>query len=479
MTTPNKPNIVFIVLDQLRWDCLGISDSVHPVMTPHFDQLAYEGMQCTQTYADCPLCMPQRATMLTGYTGSSHKMPFNFMEGPRTPVPDEYSLPHRLVREADYQARAVGKMHFFPERARLGFEHIALHPDDYVAWLDDHGYGGLYRGHGLGGNDVYPAVSAVPERFTHSAWIVEQSVAALSQMDPENPFFLWMVFEAPHSPFDPPEPYDRFYDDFDIPEAVIGNWVNIEDEPLALIEARLLKKGHRITPQVLKKIRQHYYAQITYIDYLLGRFLGQLKRLNMYDDTVIVLTSDHGEHLGDHHLFAKYTFLESSAHVPLIVKLPKSVDRLQTHITLPTLTADIVPTLYDLAGLTPHDDLDGISLLNLPQERTIFGETTQSAFAYDGEYKYIAYIDNGAEQLFCPEQDSDDRKNLISDTKYDHVKVKLREALLEHLRSHGSPLLDDQSEFRVNKRELDIDATLARNGAAWRGPMRHGDGYTS
>ena len=80
-----KPNIVYIVLDQWRGDCLGIADSAHPVMTPHFDQIAYEGIWYERAYADCPVCMPQRATMLTGFTASQHGMPHNFMSGPRTP----------------------------------------------------------------------------------------------------------------------------------------------------------------------------------------------------------------------------------------------------------------------------------------------------------------------------------------------------------------------------------------------------------
>ncbi|MCY4061209.1 MAG: sulfatase-like hydrolase/transferase, partial [Chloroflexi bacterium] len=197
-TAGEKPNIVYIVLDQWRGDCLGIADSAHPVMTPHFDQIAYEGIWYNRAYADCPVCMPQRATMLTGFTGGQHGMPHNFMSGPRSPIALEQSLPFRLTREAGYQTKAVGKMHFWPERARFGFEDISLHPNDYVNFLEEQGYGGFYRGHGLGGNEVYPAVSAVPERLTHTHWIVDEGIRFLGRRDPDCPFMLWMVFEAPH-----------------------------------------------------------------------------------------------------------------------------------------------------------------------------------------------------------------------------------------------------------------------------------------
>ena len=98
------------------------------MITPHVDQIAYEGAWYTCAYADCPLCMPQRATILTGFTASQHGMPYNNMSGPRTPIASEHSLPFRLTREAGYQTKAVGKMHFYPERARFGFEDISLHP---------------------------------------------------------------------------------------------------------------------------------------------------------------------------------------------------------------------------------------------------------------------------------------------------------------------------------------------------------------
>ncbi|MEQ8671626.1 MAG: sulfatase-like hydrolase/transferase [Aggregatilineales bacterium] len=469
-----KPNIVFIMLDQWRGDCLGIADSPHPVMTPHIDQIAYEGIWYQRAYADCPLCMPQRATMLTGYTGSQHGMPYNFLVGPRSPISLEHSLPYRLTREADYQTKAIGKMHFYPERSRFGFEHVSLHPNDYVNWLEDKGYGGMYRGHGLGGNEVYPAVSAVPEQFTHTHWIVDESINFLSQRDPDNPFFLWMVFEAPHSPFDPPAPFDRLYNDFEIPEAVMGDWVNTDGEPFSLIEQRISNKADRITPQILRKLRRHYYGQITHIDYQLGRFFGELKRKNLYDDTIIVITSDHGEHLGDHGLFAKYTFLESSAHIPIILRLPANHPITTHRVTDPVLTADIPSTLLELAGLQANPDADGRSLLNLPQTRYIFGETKHSAFVTDGRWKYIYYLDRGIEQIFDVQTDPDDLHNLAENSP---EKARLKETLRAYLQQHQRPLVGANGQFVMTADEIDTDQLRAQNNAAWRGPLRYGQGY--
>ncbi len=471
-----RPNIVYIALDQWRGDCLGIADSAHPVMTPHFDQIAYEGIWYSRAYADCPVCMPQRATMLTGFTGSQHGMPHNFMQGPRTPIDLGQSLPYRLAREAGYQTKAVGKMHFWPERARFGFEDISLHPNDYVNFLEEQGWGGFYRGHGLGGNEVYPAVSALPEHLTHTHWIVDEGIRFLQRRDPDCPFMLWLVFEAPHSPFDPPEPFDRMYDDFDIPQAIMGDWVGAEDEPQSLIADRIARKSDRISPQVLQRARRCYYGQITHIDYQLGRLFGELKARELYDNTIIVITSDHGEHLGDHGLFAKSTFLESSARVPIILRAPREHGMYNRRDQTPALTADIAPTLLELVGLAPDAAMDGVSLLQLPEERIVFGETRQSVFATDGAFKFIHYFANGAEQLFDLSRDADDRANLAGRDATVDAKAALKAELIAYLGANQRPSVVD-GELLVTESTLDIDQLRAQNTAAWRGPLRYGQGY--
>ena len=472
------PNILYIVLDQWRGDCLGIAESAHPVMTPHFDQIAYEGIWYRRAYADCPICMPQRATMLTGFSASQHGQPGNFMRGPRTPIPLQHSLPYRLSREAGYHCKAVGKMHFFPERARFGFDDISLHPNDYVNFLEERGYGGFYRGHGLGGNEVYPAFSGLPERLTHTHWIVDEGIKFLQRRDPDGPFFLWMVFEAPHSPFDPPEEFARLYDDIDEPEPVMGDWVGSEHEPRALIRQRLMKKIDRLPPQVLRIARRHYYAQITHIDYQLGRLLGELKRQGLYDNTVIAVTSDHGEHLGDHQLVAKSSFLESSARVPIILRLPGTDAPRNAIDHAPALTADITPTLLQLADLSPAAEMDGVSLLELPSQRQIFGETGDSVFATDGRFKYIHYFDGGVEQLFDVEADPDDCRNLAGVADHAAIQAQLKARLIAYLRRNNRRAVVD-GELRVDEGELDVDALRASNAAAWRGPLRYGQGYES
>jgi arylsulfatase len=442
-----RPNIVFIAADQMRGDCLGVDESQHPVMTPHLDQLAWEGLHFRQAYADCPVCMPQRATMLTGQVASRFGMPHNFMGGhARTPIQLEESLPYRLSREAGYQTKAIGKMHFEPSRARFGFDHVTLHPDDYVVWLAENGYGGEHRGHGLGGNEVYPTTATMPEAFYHTHWIVDESIKFLAQRDPDCPFFLWMFFEAPHSPFDPPEPFDRMYDRIPVPEPVVGDWVGAEDEPRALRRSRLSKKADTVNGAILAETRRRYYGQISHIDFQLGRFLGELKKRFLYDNTLIVFTSDHGEHLGDHVLFAKYTFLQSAARIPLVMKPPQGVDGAATDMAV--LTADIPATILDVAGLEPGEAMDGVSLLPYrgDRDRIVCGETDDSAFAADGVFKYIYYPDGGVEHLFNVRNDPDDMHDLGAHP----ARERLRSALIDFLAGFERPMVADGALVRVD-----------------------------
>jgi arylsulfatase len=481
-----KPNIVLITADQWRGDCLGCAGNHHPVMTPHVNQLAAEGVRFTQAYADCPVCMPQRVTLLTGQVASRFGLPHNFPGGVRSPVDAQRSLPTRLAREAGYQTKAIGKMHFSPDRARFGFDHIALHPNDYVIWLEDTPYAGMYRGHGLGGNEVYPVVAPTPERFTHTHWIVEQAIRFLVQRDPEAPFFLWIVFEAPHSPFDPPAPYDRMYDNFTIPDPLCGRWVGGPDDPPDLQARRIAGKYDQLCPEMIRETRRRYYGQVSYIDYQLGRFLGELRSRGFYDDTAIIFDADHGEHLGDHGVFGKTTFMRGSGDVPLVMRLPDSVPVAHPalEIDTPVLTVDLYPTILELAGLLPQGETDGTSLLPWIQaakseERIVCGEYGRgngTAFATDGKLKYIYYAWGGIEHLFDLVNDPDDLKNLAQDARYDTAKHQLKAAAIRYLEQFNRPMVQDGQWVALDV-ELDEFDLRGRNPCAWRGPMRYGQGY--
>ncbi|MFP4354709.1 MAG: sulfatase-like hydrolase/transferase [Phycisphaerae bacterium] len=481
----NKPNMVLIVADQWRGDCLSGIGSRHPVMTPHISQLGCEGARFSNAYADCPICMPQRVTHLTGQVASRFGQPGNFHRRLEN-IDPKRTLPARLARQAGYQTQAVGKMHFFPPRARFGFDHVNLHPNDYVNFLETVGWGGAYRGHGIGGNEVYPVSAQLPERYTHTHWIVDRACEFLLRRDPECPFFLYVVFEAPHSPFDPPAPYDRMYDNFHIPEPIDSDWSTGDQAPAAMVLGRAQYNYDHLTDEIIAEARRRYYGQISHIDYQLGRLIGQLKTLGLYDDTAVVFTSDHGEHLGDHGTWHKGTFLRGSADVPLTMRLPGWVDGapMAEVVDHPVLTADITATMFELAGLEPDETCDGISLLDTlrtgqPPRQFTCGEIGQTAFCTDGRYKYIWYVAGGAELLFDTAEDPEERVNLAGRGDHCEVQTRLRDQLIAYLQRFDRPMAagGKLQAVQVDTGPDALRAARAKNPFANRGDMRYGQGY--
>lgn len=480
----SRPNILMITTDQQRADCLGIEKSKHPVMTPHMDQLAAEGVRFDRAYSDCPLCIPARTTIMTGKSAYHHGVDTNGEF--RIPEISDDTLPGRLTA-AGYQTHAAGKMHFTPPRNRNGFERMRLLPEDYVNWLESTPHRGMYRGHGLGGNEVYPVYSAVPAEYTANHWTVEESIEFLRQRDTNSPFFMWTSFEAPHAPFDPPESYVRLYDGIKINSPVENNWSDKEMIPDWVQRRIWSHKLDELSEEVIRAARKHYYAQITHIDYELGRLLGELQSQEIWDDTIILFTSDHGEMLGDHGLFHKSCFYEPSSRVPFILKIPDRWNKSWSPgsvVSTPVMLADIYPTLLDAADcLTDNDRInrEGKSIMRVKnEERHIYGYVNHAGKSYmvtNGKWKYIYYPEGGTEQLFHLENDQDESTNLIGNTD-SNVILKLEEyrnLLIEKFSSIGVVDSNGAVQLQVNERTLSSEQQEKMiNPFAWRGPIRYG-----
>ena len=254
-----QPNILLISTDQQRYDTVGAS--APPFMrTPHFDQLAREGITFSRAYTSCPLCVPSRVSIMTGQNVYSHGMTHN---GTTSDVLGrEHTLPARL-RNCGYQTAGIGKMHFTPQRTRHGFDEMLL-PDDYYRQMQRDGHAVQPMRHGLGQNEIYPSLSTVPESQTLTSWIAEQTALYIStRRDPAVPFFVWCSFSKPHPPLDPPEPYYSMYRDCEIPEAVIGDWRDGDDCPAVFRREQTIWGADRIDRQTIRAARLAYYGLIT------------------------------------------------------------------------------------------------------------------------------------------------------------------------------------------------------------------------
>jgi len=460
-----KPNIVFIITDQMRGDCMSCAG--HPVVeTPNLDMLAAHGTLFTASYSSCPSCIAARASIFTGLSPSSHGR-----LGYRDCIPWNYkfTLPQLLAR-AGYQTHCVGKTHFYPQGIKLGFESIVSYEgdqnfdgkfiNDYHVWLAKQTNNLLSEtDHGVDWNSWYARPSHLPEELHNNTWVITKGIEFLKNRDITRPFFLNLSFHRPHAPVDPPKVfYDMYKDRDDIP-VPIGDWAHIYDVPVDNINAWY----GRVPPSLLRRLRLAYYAQVAHIDNQIGRFIMAIHKLMLYP-TWIIFTSDHGEMLGDHFLFRKSYAYEGSAKTPLIICPPHKSMIHECH--LPVISQDIMPTILEIAGVSIPQEVEGKSLLPLlstPHDKCrwrsyVHGEHTtcyapgnSMQYLTDGKEKYIWHPLTGAEELFDLVSDPLETHNLAKDYKAKAILKKWRKCLIHQLVTRKEDKLSDGKKLLPGK----------------------------
>ena len=444
----DRPNILLVSTDQQRFDAAGGAGPSF-LRTPHFDHLRREGVTFSAAYADCPICVPSRMAIMSGQTVFRHGMTGN---GPSSKALAEVQTLPMCLNVLGYQTAAIGKMHFTPQRARHGFQEMIL-PEDYYRHMGRLGYDVQPMRHGLGQNELYPGMATVPESLTLTAWTAEQCVEFIRERrDPTVPFFLWCSFSKPHPPLDPPEPYYSMYRNSPIPEPVFGDWSEDEDCPEAFKFLRQKQSFDLVPLEIIREARAAYYGLITQNDYNMGRVFAALQDMGLFNETLIIYTSDHGEYLGDHHAGAKGFFHEPSAHVPFVLRMPHSWPHRHhgsVNNALVTL-ADILPTVVTAAGGTPPDGVDGQDLValargQLPEPRAYLEATSgpPDKPAYlgitDGRWKYSWFPEGAAEQLFDLATDPQELKNLAGLGDYSSQQQRLKGAMIQRHSARNSP----------------------------------------
>ncbi len=444
----DRPNILLITTDQQRFDTISALGNPH-IYTPHLDWLVDEGITFTRAYADAPICMPSRATIMTGKHGYNSGLTGNFNS--IVPMQDYPTLPGELTK-AGYQTRAQGKMHFHPMRANYGFEHMEL-PMDYYRERHRRAHEGLPKQHGVGENEMEPVISTVHETESLTHWTVQRSIDFLETRDDTRPFFLWTSFTKPHPPFDPCANYWSLYANKDLPGPVRGEWSeNVDEIPQGFMNSTyLLNHAYRMTDEQLKDSKRAYYACITQIDYELGLLFARMLELNLFDDTWVIFTTDHGEMLGDHHMGAKSVFLEGAAHIPLLIRPPANAweDKPRAGQQVDTLVnlADIMPTILQMAGVSVPDCVDGLDLMSLTDgqrlERSFHGNCKDFFAIIEGDWKYAWTALGGGELLFNLADDPHEQHELIRTGKHKDIHKQLRSKLIEQMNEYDSDCVQD------------------------------------
>jgi arylsulfatase A-like enzyme len=392
-------NIILVEADQLsaKWlGCYG-NPAAH---TPNLDALAAEGVRFEHCYANLPVCMPSRASTLTGRSAQHTGVFFNGWElGLELPT-----FP-QLLRAAGVQTFGVGKFHLecharsaYNYVSKYGFERAETtediragdwldwvereHPDCYeqalsTVWDEPH----LVR-YGAAGRDLNPSLraarrkhpphpaapmayrSVVPERACQTHWIMDRALAFIEARDRSRPFFQKVSFVAPHDPYDPP---GRFLDMIDA--GAVPPPIHPTDAALqpALERFRTVPYAHSMSglaPDEWQVMRRHYFASVAFIDEQIGRLRAALSEWGLADNTILLVTADHGDMLGDHGLPTKGPWhFDACMRIPLLVAGP-GIRRGKVERQVVT-NLDLFPTIVDLAGVTHEVPLEGLSLAPL------------------------------------------------------------------------------------------------------------------
>lgn len=379
----DRPNVLLITLDQFRGDCLGVAG--HPlVRTPTLDRLAGQGVRFANHFSNCAPCAPARASLLTGLWQMNHRVTFN-----GAPLRDDLPMLPRLLRDHGYDPTLFGYSDTALDPATLadddprrsnyeqpmpGFT-LGLHLDDDIStWLDWL----AAQGHDVPDEQwqIYdPAPVPIPPdrgatwrpaRYsaeqTESAFMTESVLGWLGEPGrADEPWCAHVSYLRPHPPYVAPAPYHDLFDPADVPTPV--RRASSADEaalhPFLAGALTVVPSPEHDLDQ--RQLQATYYGMIAEVDHQLGVLLDGLDELGMGDDTIVVVTSDHGEQLGDHWLVEKVGFFRQSYHIPLIVRTP-GAEHAGAVVDAFTEAVDVVPTLLDLVGAPPSEFCDGASL---------------------------------------------------------------------------------------------------------------------
>jgi len=400
-----KTNVLLIVTEQHRGDCLGIEG--HPVlMTPNMDSIGGKGVRFTRAYSCCPTCIAARRSLLSGQFPPAHGM-VGYKEGVEWDFSE--TLPAVLSR-AGYETCWIGRsMHQHPPKKTFGFERVLT--SDYMDYFrkrrpDD--WEGIY-GTGVMSNDWTARPWHLEEDLHPTNWTVHEALRFLRDRDQSRPFFLVVSFHAAHPPLLPPAFYMERYIRTGVPDPVIGDWaVPPANGGLGMGVSSL---NVDLRGEALLCARAGYYGLLNHLDDQLRRILNPAKtsiERMTGDDTAIILTSDHGEMLGDHYRWHKVVPYEPSARVPMLMRFPSHFEFPKGKvIDKPVSLEDIMPTILDLTGTPIPPTVEGRSVLPLLRdEKSAWREYLHIEHASlhhaltDGREKYIWFVADGREQFF-------------------------------------------------------------------------------
>ena len=454
--------------DQHRGDCIG-ADGAAWIKTPNLDKLAKEGVIFTNAYTSVPSCLPARTAILTGMS------PWQSGQLGYRDIPEyQYELP-KMFTAAGYRTHAVGKNHFTPMRNTHGYQTVELEEAfytqsqykdaekcDYTIWFEENVPGQDINASGLHYTDHRGGVAfPFEEKYHATHWTAERAIHFLEDYEGEKPWLLKVSFQRPHPPFDPPGRWMDYYHDIDIPKAKVGSWAEMKyGQKTGTLAALKNPTSGNFPEDEIDASRRAYYAAISFVDEQLGRVLEALENRGELENTLIIYTADHGDMMGDQHMWRKCRPYEGSARIPMILRWPEGIkikaERGQVRGELVELR-DVLPTFLDVAEIPKPEVMDGESMLNILEEKSwrkildlehaqIYEEDNAWVALTDGRYKYIYFTLTGQQQLFDLKNDPDEMTDLASDELFEENKSLVntwRKSMIKHLEIRGEEWVKD------------------------------------
>jgi arylsulfatase A-like enzyme len=430
-----KPNVLFIAIDDCKpvFGCYG--DTF--VQSPNIDALAERGTVFLNNHCQWAVCGPSRASLMSGMMPeTTGVMGFKPMRGK---LSDLVALPQHF-RENGYETAATGKINDYRcvDGGREG--------DDTLSWSVPYDWG-VKKPYRSAKKKQSVEASVRDEAEHDDTQICETGIELMNQLaEGDKPFFLGVGFKKPHLPFIAPVKYWDLYDrdDVPMPEFVqkpkngLSNAWNNSKETRGYAD---VPKTGDIPEEKQRELIHGYYACVSFIDSLIGRLLENLERLELAENTIVVIWGDHGFHLGDHDEWGKHTNMEQATRSPLIIAAPGMLKSNKTKN--PSGFIDVYPTLCDLAGLSVPEAVQGKSLTPMLQDSgakvrngaiSIFRRGAMGYAYRTDRVRYIEWIKGGeviGRELYDYENDPLETVNLAADERIRPLLDRLAEQMRE------------------------------------------------
>jgi arylsulfatase A-like enzyme len=418
--TSGKPNIIFILTDDQRWDALGAMGNTI-IQTPNINKLANAGILFQNAYVTTSICCVSRASIMTGQYESRHNI-HDF----RTDLSDESigNTYPALLKNAGYTTAFIGKFG------------IGAHPPQQLFdfWVNTEA-GGLMQPN-------YITTDKKGNKIHDTDTIGHSIQNFLGEFAEKGPFCLSVSFKAPHEQDGNPPTYviqpkyKDYYKDVTIPEPVTASpryWNQFPDFFRTDSNfARARWKGLFNTPELYQENVKNYYRLITGVDDVVGEMMKKLESLGIADNTIIIIMGDNGMFLGEHGMEGKWYGYEESIRVPLVIYNAKFPDNIKQYKAPQiALNIDIAPTILSMAGVTAPNSIEGVDLVSLVENKIPEREDFFYQYYFTGgsqlpreegvvtkDYKYMNFIEHNFEELFDIKHDPHETNNLANDQSY-------------------------------------------------------------